>query len=564
MELRDYITVVLGRKWVIIGSAALVIAAALIISFLQTPLYESRVKILAESNKAGETATDKLLSLAFTDPNSFIQTQQKIIETRTIAEAVRQRLESLYEERSYGADPSGETFIPASIPDPEELMKRVKVERAQNTNVFDIVITTAHPLLSRDIAQAYADEYIKNRQLAAIKQISEARKEVWNRIQEVQNQIEEVAQEAKKYTRENRPPELEASATQAVNLWATLYEKYLSLRIAEALEQRGLEVIEPAKAGIRVSPKTARNGVLAVFLGLILGIGLAFLVDYLDNSLKSREDFERFYETAILAEIPRIPLEEGVREAVYITQSESPAAEGFRNLRTHVMFINLDEHVRAIMVTSSSPKEGKTSVAFNLGAALSEMGKRVLLIEADLRRPALQKFLEDISEKGLVDVIMGHLPLEEAISNTGIPNLDILVSGPKPPNPAEMVSSSSMQKILERCKELYDFVLVDVPPVLAVSDAVALAPYVDGVLLVASHGIATREGAKRTVEILSKVEARILGVVVNNVEISARRYGYGYYGYYTPYHYYYSGGDGEERVPALKRLARSLRGTRKQ
>ncbi len=563
MELKDYINVIVSRKWLILTCMASVVAAALMVSLLQTPLYESRVKILAESNRAGETATDRLLSLAFTDPNAFIQTQQKIIETRTIAEAVYQRLGALYEDRRYGADASGETFVPAVIPDPEELMKRVKVERAQNTNVFDIVITTPNPSLSRDIAQSYAEEYIKNRQLSAIKQISEARKEVWNRIQEVQNQIEEVAREAKKYTRENRPPELEASATQAVNLWATLYEKYLSLRIAEALEQRGLEIIEPAEAGIKVAPKTARNGVLALFLGIILGIGLAFLVDYLDNTLKTRDDFERFYETAILAEIPKVAMEEGTMEAVYLTRPESPAAEGFRNLRTNVLFINLDEDVRLIMVTSSSPQEGKTSVTFNLGAALSEMGKRVLLVEADLRRPALYKYLEQPPERGLTDVIMGSAPLEEAIQETGVPNLDILTSGPKPPNPAEIVSSSAMQRILQRCRELYDFVLVDVPPVLAVSDAVALAPSVDGVLLVASHGMATREGARRSVEMLKKVEARVLGLVVNNVEISTRRYGYGYYGYYAPYHYYYSGEDGGERVSLAKRIFRSLSGNKK-
>jgi len=564
MELKDYINVIVGRRWVILTCTTLIMAAVLAISFLQTPLYESRVKILAESNRAGETATDRLLTLAFTDPNTFIQTQQKIIETRTIAEAVRQRLEAIYEERRYGDDASGETFVPSFIPDPDELMKRVKVERAQNTNVFDIVITTPHPMLSRDIAQAYADEYIKNRQLSAIKQVSEARKEVWNRIQEVQNQIEEVAQEAKKYTRENRPPELEASATQAVNLWATLYEKYLSLRIAEALEQRGLEIIEPAKAGLKVSPKIARNALLALFLGLLLGIGLAFLVDYLDSSLKTREDFERYFESSILAEISRFPLEEGVRETVYLTRPESPAAEGFRNLRTNIMFINLEGQLKAIMITSPAPREGKTSISFNLGAALSEMGKRVLLVEADLRRPALQKFLQEIPEKGLVDVIMGQVPLEEAIASTGVPNLDILFSGPKPPNPAEIVSSSSMQRLLQGCREIYDFVLVDAPPVLAVSDAVAMAPYVDGVLLVSSHGMATRDGARRTVEMLSKVEARILGVVVNNVELSPRRYGYGYYGYYAPYHYYsYTGRDGEERSSFLERFAKPFRGTRK-
>jgi len=549
MELRDYLNVVAGRKWVIIGATALVIAAALVISLLQDPLYESRVMILADINKAGESATDALYSLAFGDPNTFIQTQAEIIKTRTMAQAVYDRLQYDYEEARYAREEGEEVYIPASLPPPEELMEKVRVERSQNTNVFQISVTDHDPLLARDIAQAYADEYILDRQLSAIKQISEARKEVWNRITELESQIQDIAQRVKQYTKENIPPELEAEAGQAVNLWATLYEKYMSLRIAEALEQRGLEVIEVAEKGVKVSPRTTRNGVLALFLGLILGVGLAFLVDYLDVTLKTREDFERYYGTSIIGEISRARMPEDMeREIVYFSQPDSTAAEGFRNLRTNIQFLNLEGDTRLIMATSSDPEEGKTSVAVNLGAALSEMGRRVLVLEADLRRPALENYIEEKASRGLTDLLMGTASVEEVVLRVGDSNLFLIMSGVKPPNPAELVSSQAMQDLLRGLREGFDYVIVDAPPVLAVSDSIAMAPMMDGVLLVASHGIANRDGACHTVELLSKVDTRILGVVINNVEL-ASRHRYGYY-YYSPYHYYSAGeGTGARKGP---------------
>lgn len=554
MELKDYINVIMSRKWVIVGIVFLMVAAALILSLLQSPVYESRIKILAEINRAGESASDSLVSSALSDPNQYVQTQAEIIGTKTMAKSVYDRLEYNYEELRYESEKGEEVFIPESIPSPEKLMDNVKVERQQNTNVFEIAITNGEPLLARDIAQAYGEEYILDRQLSAVKQISEARKEVWNRIQEVQAQIEELAREVKQYTKDNIPPELQAQASQAVNLWAALYEKYMSLRVAEALEQRGLEIIEPAEPGEKVRPRTTRNGILGLSLGLILGMGMAFLVDYLDNALKTREDFEKYYGSTIIGEIARTTaLEERKREIVYFARPDDPAAEGFRNLRTNLQFLNLKGETRLVMITSSGPNEGKTSVAINLGAALSEMGRKVLVVEADLRRSALNKFLQEKPEKGLTSVIMGTSTLEESVTGTENENLKVMLSGVKPPNPAELVSSQAMQDLLRSLKDMYDYVIVDAPPVLAVSDAIAMAPMMDGVLLVASHGIANREAARHTMDLLGKVDTRILGVVINNVEMSGR-YGYGYY---SPYHYYsYAYSEEYETIPRWRRWSK--------
>jgi succinoglycan biosynthesis transport protein ExoP len=536
MELKDYLNVIISRKWIIIGVTLLVVAGSLVLSLLQDPVYQSKVMILADINKAGESASDSILSQVYNDPKIFIQTQAKIIATRTMAQAVRERLEYNYEEAAYAREEGEDVFIPAGLPSAAQLAKNVKVERAESTSVFVIAVTDKDRLLARDIAQAYADEYILDRQLSSIKQISDARKEVWNRITELENQIQDIADQIKQYAKDSIPPELEAEAAQAVNLWATLYEKYMSLRIAEALQQRGLEVIEVAEVGSQVSPRTARNAFLALFTGLLLGLGLAFLVDYLDVTLKSREEVERYYDATIIGEIARAETSgSGEHEIFYFSRKDGSAAEGFRNLRTNLQFLNLDGETRLIMMTSASPGEGKTSVAVNLGAALSEMGKRVLVVEADLRKPVLGKFLEKRPERGITDVIVGTATVEEAISSVGNENLEVMMAGVIPPNPAELVSSQVMQDLLGRLRGRYDYVLVDAPPVLAASDAVAMAPMMDGVILVASHGIANREEARRTVELLSKVETRILGVVINNVNPGGRygyRYGYGY-GHYS-------------------------------
>lgn len=554
MELRDYINILYNRKWVIVYTLAIVLAVTLIFTFLQAPVYESKVKILTEVSSASESVLGSFFSSALFDPDRYIQTQAEIIQTDTMAEAVERHLEYYYEQVTREQEAGGDVYIPDYIPTAADLKSMVSVTLEQNTSIFDIVVTGGDPLLTRDVAQAYAEEFIASRQLAAIKQISEARKEVWNRIQEVEEQIQEVADQISQYTPEDIPTELQAEAERAVNLWATLYEKYMTLRIAESLEQRGLEIIEPAKSGLKVSPRPMRNGILAFFLGLILGLGLAFLVEYLDDTLHTREDFEHYYDIPLVGEIPYIAAEElPDYHIIYMDKPRHPAVEGYRTLRTNLQFLNLEGDHHSILFTSSGPEEGKSTVMVNLGTALAEMGKKVLLVEADLRRPVLQKYFQTPPEKGITGVLSGTLALEDAIQTTLYANLFVLTAGVKPPNPAELVASEAMSELLEKVKGQADYVLVDSPPVLAASDALAMAPKVDGVLIMAKYGDANRDDAKRTIELLRKVEANLLGLVINNLELAKR------YGYYHYYYYYSIPGEGEEETPPKSMLKRSKR-----
>ncbi len=534
MELRDYINVLINRRWIIIGTVVVVLALTLIFTFLQAPVYQSKVEILSEVSSASESVLGSFFTSALFDPDRYIQTQTEIIKTDTMALAVESALRIKYDENARLRQEGEEVYIPGEIPTSSELASMVDVQQVERTNIFDIMVTDTDPLLAQDVAQAYAEEYIASRQLAAIREISEARREVWNRIQEVEDEIQQAAEEVNQYTGGDVPAEVLNEAQRAVNLWVSLYEKYITLRIAESLEQRGLEIIQPAKPGAKTSPRPTRNAVLAVFLGLILGVGLAFLVEYLDDTLRTREDFEKHYDTSIIGEIPHVEPENlPQNHIIYFEMPQHPAVEGYRTLRTNLQFLNLEGETRVILFTSSGPEEGKSTVMVNLGAALSEMGKKVLLIEADLRKPVLDRYFKVSPGKGISGVLTGTVPLEDAIQPTGYNNLYVLVAGVKPPNPAELVASEAMDAVFERVKDFADFILVDSPPMLAASDAMALASKVDGVIVMAGYARASRDDAKRTSELLRKVNARILGLVINNIAPSTR-YGYYHYYYYAP------------------------------
>ncbi len=534
MELRDYINVFINRRWLLIGTTVVVVAVTLIFTFIQAPVYQSKVEILSEVSSASESVLGSYFSSALFDPDRYIQTQTEIIKTDTMAQAVEESLRLKYEESAKLREQGEDVFMPEELPSASELSSMVRVEQRERTNIFDIIVSNRDSLLARDVAQTYGEEYIANRQVAAIKQISEARREVWNRIKGVEEEIQRASEEVKQYAGGSVPTEVLSEAQRAVNLWVSLYEKYITLRIAESLEQRGLEIVQAAQPGDRISPRPARNGILAFFLGLILAVGLAFLVEYLDDTLRTREDFEKYYDTSVIGEIPRIATESlPMNRIVYFELPQHPAVEGFRTLRTNLQFLNLEGENKVILFTSAGPEEGKSTVMVNLGAALSEMGKKVLLVEADLRKPVLDKYFKVSPGRGISGVLSGTVPLEDALQPTGYDNLHVMVAGVKPPNPAELVASDAMRSVLEKARQSADYVLVDSPPILAASDAMALAPMVDGVIVIASYSKARRDGARRTVELLRKVGAHILGLVINNVAPSTR-YGYYHYYYYIP------------------------------
>lgn len=220
-------------------------------------------------------------------------------------------------------------------------------------------------------------------------------------------------------------------------------------------------------------------------------------------------------------------------DLITIDNPKSPVSESYRTLRTNIMFSSLDKKVQTIMVTSSGPGEGKTTVAANLAVIMAQSGKKTIVIDCDLRKPRMHKVFQVSNQQGLSNYLIGEVTIADVVKQTQVENLQLLPSGVKPPNPAELVGSAKMGAFVESLKKYYDYIILDTPPVVIVTDAQLVAQYADGCLLVIASGEVDRDAPIKAKELLTKVNAKILGVVLNKVDENAT----GRYKYY--YHYYY-------------------------
>jgi capsular exopolysaccharide synthesis family protein len=342
---------------------------------------------------------------------------------------------------------------------------------------------------------------------------------------------------------------LQSGYEQTKKLCDILDDRIKELSVIEetgALNITVLETAEPASAPCE--PQKAKAMAMALALGLFAGTGLALLREWKDQRLRSTEEISALLGLPVLGAIPSVSsLKHGSEVLDQRTQldSNSHEAEAFRTLRTAVFFGVPKDEARKILVTSPAPGEGKSTVACNLGIAIAQAGQKVLIIDADLRKPMQHRiFGLDRQAKGLSAVLAGQMSLEDAIEHTAVENLDVLTSGPDVPNPAEILNSESFSRLLEKVAAAYDRVLIDSPPVTAVTDPLILAAQTDVTILVLQAEVSTRRVSMQARAALASVDARVLGVAVNNVLHRKGRYGY-YSGY--GYYYYYYGHDGKEK-----------------
>jgi succinoglycan biosynthesis transport protein ExoP len=348
---------------------------------------------------------------------------------------------------------------------------------------------------------------------------------------------------------------IEASApldTVLINVDVTDESPELARDIANAVAQRftvvasELETPEGAQASpvkvsvVRaadlpeapVSPRAKLNIALGLLVGLAVGVGAAVLRETLDTSIKGVEAVQ---ETLGLPTLGVITYDADTVKRPLIVQvdPQSTRAEAFRQLRTNLQFVDIDHQPKSIVVTSSVPQEGKSTTTCNLAIALTQAGVRVILVEADLRRPRLAEYLGMEGAVGLTDALIGRAPLEDLLQPWGDGTMRVLPSGPTPPNPSELLGSQQMGDLLRELEEQADLVLLDAPPLLPVTDAAVLATQVSGSILVVRSGHTTRDQAARSVEILRGVDAHLYGVVLNMAPTKGpEAYKYGYYGEY--------------------------------
>ena len=281
-----------------------------------------------------------------------------------------------------------------------------------------------------------------------------------------------------------------------------------------------------------VSPKTTRNLLIGLALGVLLGIGLAVLRDLLDNTVKDRKALEEITGAGIVGSIP-LDKELRKKPAISFDNDNSAISEAFRKLRTNLQFLAVDNPPRVIVVTSSVPNEGKSTTAINIALALAEAEHNVVLVDGDMRRPMLHKYLDLVGPVGFSTVLAGRASLSEALQKTRFPGLTVLTSGAVPPNPSELLGSLAARKLLSELRAQFDYVIVDSTPLLAVTDAAILAAGADGVLIMARFGQTKREQLTHAVGNLEDVGAPLLGAVFTMMPTrgnASYSYNYTYYG----------------------------------
>ncbi len=343
-----------------------------------------------------------------------------------------------------------------------------------------------------------------------------------------------------------------------------LTQKLEEAKIQVAAKQKNVRIIDEAIEPFSpVKPNRKLNIMLGALIGIGLGVGIVFLMEYMDSTIRTNEELERMGFN-IMATIPTIeidkvekklerqmsgvmPMEARRIEARLITHFDpkSPVSEAYRTLRTNLQFSKVERDVKCILITSSGPKEGKSTTATNLAIAMAQSGQRVVLVDADLRRPVIHSIFDLDKDQGLTNFLMNTNTFEEVILDTFQENLSIITSGVLPPNPSELLGSAKMEELIQSLREAFDIIVFDSPPIIAVTDAAILSTKVDGTLLVVSAGQTNKEVIQRSQTLLQNVDTKILGTVLNNVSLEGG-YGSSYY-YYYYYQYYSKPGKGKRQ-----------------
>src|SRR3972149_9515821 len=629
-NLRDYIDVILRRKWIVISCLAISVVTVAIASLLMSRIYkaEATIEIAPENPKITTFQEVVELEPQPQQTDSFYETQYKLIESKSLAKEVVSALQlDLHPEFAVKEKKPGFiSFVNDSFAqilqanekksDPKEIEKsqlarkegligsflgRVKVTPDRKSRLVQLSFESSDAELSAKAANTLADKYIEwvlDRKLDATKA---ARQFLEKQLGEVKANLERAEEElstfakgadivsldekfnltykqlaelndafskaeTERLTKEALYKEIQAGnyeyfpqvisdssiqtldeehtklKSQYDNMSVIYGPNYPEMKQLAAQLGRIQSDIKGRINGIAESIKkdyqtalTKLNMLLATLMGLMGGVFLAFIFEHFDNTIKDEEEVKRRFSLPFLGAIPLVDGNElqDLEKVVY-ANPKSLVSEAFRVIRTSILYSSPNSPPKSLLITSTQPLEGKTTCASNLALSFTQSGLKVALIDADLRKPRLHKlFLNNGYAFGLSTYLVGKMELSGVINRTSLDGLDIITSGPIPPNPAELLGSKRMKELIEHLLEEYDHVILDGPPIAGFSDSRLLSSVVDGVLLVTSIGITQRQTLRSSIEDILRVRGRIIGTIVNRLESRRSKYGYSYYYYYN-------------------------------
>ncbi len=483
LNLQRYVEIGLRRWWLI--AAVPLVAAVLVFvwSRSQSPIYEASVTLLLQQSGGGSTAVNPTLG-DFQASERLASTYRELIVTKPV-------LEDLAVELNLSAAP-------------EQLRGKVSAAVIRDTRLLRVSVRDTNPQLAADMASTLAEVFIRRQQEDHLTAIA--------RLQA-------------------------AAASRGIDTQGALLD-------AQLATIDSVSVVDPPSVPTSpVLPRTKTNIVIAIILGLLFGGLLAFVLEYFNDKLRTPEEFEELLEAFKVTHLGTVPRwrsadvsahQVSVVAGSVATGAQVSRGEPYRQLRTNVQFA-LAPHpgAKVILVSSPLPGEGKSTTAVNLGLALAQSGARVVLLDADLRRPDLHRWFDGVRDFGLSNALADpSVTLDQILRPSPYENVQIIVSGPLPPNPAEMLSLPKIREVLAALKQRFDFVIVDSPPILPVADTVELMKAADGLLLVVRANATGRRALRECLRTVQKAGIPILGAVINAHRPSRIGYGYGYHYYY--------------------------------
>jgi non-specific protein-tyrosine kinase len=534
MELKYYASLLWRWAWLIILATLLAAGAAFVTSNLQTPIYQASTTLLI--NQAPDTQTSDYTALLMSE--RLARTYAEMLTQRPVLEETLQRLGD------------GE--------DAESIKDTIDVQMVLNTQLIEVKVEHANPWRAADLANTLVQVFSEQNQALQASRYATSKENLHMQLTRLEIQIEaleasidelgEPSSEAGRLEFERLKSEL--SSYQAN--YTQLLQSYEQLRMEEARTVSNVVQVEPAVAPQSpIRPRTLMNTLLAAVVGAMLAVGVVFLIEYLDDTIKTTEEANQLLNMPVIGFIARIQ-DHSSGEPYVAREPRSPTAEAFRLLRTNIEFAAVDHPLRTLLVTCAEPGVGKTTVAANLAVIIAQTGKRVMLIDADLRRPMIHKFFDTHNRQGLTDLFVREIAVLDSVVRTWrMQNLTFITSGGLPPNPTELLGSKRMSQILDLLQKQVDIMIIDSPPVGAVTDSVVLASKVDAILVVIEPGRTRRETSVEAVEQLRRAGANLIGVVFNKVPLKRNGYGRGYYGGY--YDGYYRDPDQSKRQSAKRR-----------
>jgi capsular exopolysaccharide synthesis family protein len=359
-------------------------------------------------------------------------------------------------------------------------------------------------------------------------------------LQAALNQQRQEAQELNRAAIQYGQLERDAEANR--QLFQGLLQRTRETDISADLKTNNIRVVDAAEPPLEPSsPNRRTNLLLGLVGGLMLGIGLAFFFEYVDARIKSPEEIKGHLGLPCLGIVPAIRLEPGQSDPLLSSATPHVFVEAIKSVRTNLLFSSAEETAKAVVVTSTGPGEGKTVVAVNLAIALAQAGQRVLLMDCDMRRPRVHALIGSAQEPGLSNVMVGNAKATEAVQKTSVPNLWVLPSGKHPPNPAELLGSKRFREFMKNLSEHFDWIVLDSPPVMAVTDAVVVSHFAHGVVYVVGAEMTTRQAAKQALDQLEATKVAFFGAVLNKVDLQKNAFYYQQY-YRREYAEYYQRG----------------------